>query len=56
VQLPTVCEPAAQALVVDVQLVPDSDTLPLVQVAVAEPEKPAAVLVAATVLLCANAP
>ena len=55
-QLPTVCEPAAQALVVEVQLAPDSDTLPLVQVAVAEPEKPEAVLVAAPVLLWVSAP
>jgi hypothetical protein len=47
---------AAQALVVEVQLAPDSDTLPLVQVAVAEPEKPEVVLVAAPVLLWVSAP
>jgi hypothetical protein len=56
VQLPTVCEPAAQAFVVEVQLVPDSDTLPLVQVARALPEKPEVVLVAAPVLLWVSAP
>jgi hypothetical protein len=43
-------------LVVDVQLVPDSDTLALVQVAVADPEKPAAVLVTEAVPPCARAP
>ena len=55
-QLPTDCEPAAHALVVELQLVPDSDTLPLVQVAVAEPEKPEEVLVAAPVAPCVSAP
>jgi hypothetical protein len=56
VQLPTVCEPAAQALVVEVQLAPDSETDPLVQVASALPEKPEVVLVAAPVLLWVSAP
>jgi len=56
VQLPTVCEPAAQAFVVEVQLAPDSATDPLVQVAVAEPEKPAVELVAVVVAVCVSAP
>jgi hypothetical protein len=56
VQLPAVCEPAAQAFVVEMQLAPDSATDPLVQVAVAEPEKPGAVLVATPVAACVNAP
>ena len=47
---------AAHALVVEVQLVPDSDTAPLVQVAVAVPEKPEAVLVAVPVVPCVSAP
>ncbi len=55
-QLPAVCAPAAQAFVVEVQVAPDSDTVPLLQVAVAEPEKPDAVLVAAPVLLWGSAP
>jgi hypothetical protein len=55
VQLPTVREPAAQALVVEVQVAPDSDTDPLVQVAVDVPENPAVTLVAAPVLLWVSA-
>jgi hypothetical protein len=39
-----------------VQLVPDSATVPLVQVAVAEPEKPGAVLEAVVVAVCVSAP
>ena len=50
-QLPTVCEPAAQGFVVEVQLAPDSETEPLVQVARALPVKPSVVLVADPVLL-----
>jgi len=56
VQLPEVCAPAEQGFVVEVQVVPDSDTVPLLQVAVAEPEKPDAVLVAVPVLLWVSAP
>ena len=41
---------------VEVQLAPDSDTEPLVQVAVAEPAKPDAVLVADPVAPCVSAP
>ena len=55
-QLPEVCAPAAQAFVVEVQFAPDSDTEPLVQVAVAEPEKPDAVFVADPVAPCESAP
>jgi hypothetical protein len=51
VQLTTVCEPAAQGFVVEVQLAPDSETEPLVQVARALPVKPEVVLVADPVLL-----
>jgi len=56
VQLPEVCAPAEQGFVVEVQLAPDSETEPLVQVAVAEEAKPAAVLVAEPVAPCASAP
>jgi hypothetical protein len=56
VQLPTVCEPAAQGFVVEVQLAPDSETDPLAHVAVAEPEKPGAVLGTEAVPPCARAP
>jgi hypothetical protein len=56
VQLPTVCEPTAQAFVVEVQLVPDSATDPLVQVAVAEPEKPAVMFEAVVAAVCVSAP
>ena len=55
-QLPKVCEPATHAFVAEVQLAPDSDTVPLVQAAVAEPENPGAVLVADPVAPCASAP
>ncbi len=37
VQLPEVSEPAAHGLVVEVQVAPDSVTVPLLQLAVAEP-------------------
>ena len=47
---------AAQAFVVEVQLEPDSETDPLVQVARALPVKPEVVLVAAPVLLWVSAP
>jgi len=56
VQLPAVREPAAHAFVAEVQLAPDSDTVPLLQVAVAEPVKPDAVLVADPVAPCVSAP
>jgi hypothetical protein len=46
---------AEQGFAVEVQVAPDSDTDPLVQVAVAVPENPAVTLVAAPVLLWVSA-
>ena len=55
-QRPDVCEPAGQGLVAALQIVPDSATAPALHVAVAEPEKPDAVLKTEDDPPCARAP